>query len=128
MLSLKRENLIFVPNLWICNSIEVGSSAHRQNVLPARDKLPVSRMSSQGVLRLLPLLSERRTREAEHLRSFAGKERSPSREALEQRKAEPLTLNPTLVNLLVRLPHACERAYCATGSPRSQTHGGRRCC
>jgi hypothetical protein len=75
--------LILFPAVGLCNPIVVGCSARRQNVLRARDMLPVSRMSSQAVLRLLPLLTAHRTRELEHLRSFAGKERRPSRELLE---------------------------------------------
>src|SRR5262249_61164182 len=55
------------------------SSAHRPCALRARDTYQVSKMNSQGVLLLLPLLTAHST--WQHSQSFEDKERSPSREA-----------------------------------------------
>jgi hypothetical protein len=55
------------------------SSARRPCALRARDTYQVLKMSSQGVLRLLPLLTAHST--CQHLQSLEDKERSPSREA-----------------------------------------------
>src|SRR6516162_7128990 len=57
----------------------ICSSARRPCALRARDTYQVSKMSSQGVLRLLPLLTAHST--WQHLQSLEDKERSPSREA-----------------------------------------------
>ena len=103
------------------NPIALGSSARRPDALRARDTRLASRMSSPAVLRLLPLLIARSN--GQHLQSSEDKERSLSREVLEQRKAEPLTLNSTWSASGSPPPHACA-SYCATDGPRSQTHGG----
>src|SRR5262249_4530132 len=55
------------------------SSARRPCSLRARDTYPASKMSSQGVLRLSPLLTGHST--WQHLQSLEDKERRPSREA-----------------------------------------------
>src|SRR5262249_6810304 len=57
----------------------ICSSARRPCVLRARDTYPASKMSSQGALELLPLLTAHST--WQHLQSLEDKERSPSREA-----------------------------------------------
>src|SRR5262249_44755801 len=57
----------------------IYSSARRPCASRARDTYQVSKMSSQGVLRLLPLLTAHST--WQHLQSLEEKERSPSREA-----------------------------------------------
>jgi hypothetical protein len=61
----------------------IYSSARRPCALRAPDTYQVSKMSSQGVLRLLPLLTAHST--WQHLQSLEDKERSPSREASSQR-------------------------------------------
>ena len=55
------------------------SSGRRPCALRARDTYPASKMSSQGALRLLPLLTAHST--WQHLQSLEDKERRPSREA-----------------------------------------------
>ena len=57
----------------------IYSSARRPCALRARDTYQVSKMSSQDVLRLLPLLTAHST--WQHLQSPEDKERSPSEEA-----------------------------------------------
>src|SRR6516165_11638078 len=57
----------------------ICSSARRPCALRPRDTCQVSKMSSQGVLRLLPLLTAHST--WQHVQSLEDKERSPSREA-----------------------------------------------
>src|SRR6516162_8854289 len=56
----------------------ICSSARRPCALRARDIYQVSKMSSPGLLRLLPLVTAHRT--WQHLQSLEDKERSPSRE------------------------------------------------
>jgi len=57
----------------------LGSSARRPCALRAPDTYPASKMSSQGVLRMLPLLTAHST--WQHLQSLEDRERRPSREA-----------------------------------------------
>src|SRR5262249_47939731 len=74
-----RRQRAFAPAVTPLNLSAICSSARRPYALRARDTYPASKMSSQGVLLLLRLLTAHST--WQHLQSLEDKERSPSREA-----------------------------------------------
>src|SRR5215471_13709517 len=84
-----RRQRAFAPAVTPLNLSAICSSARRPYALRARDTYPASKMSSQGVLLLLRLLTAHST--WQHLQTLEDKERSPMRLS---HAAVVLTSNP----------------------------------